>query len=100
MYEYQPQPYYADETGRPFPLALQAMMPWTFAGSVMGTGGFEDATWVGGAYYLEYGLMKPIVQYLIDHPPGTAPPIPPPNGDSALWNAIADEVAAIRRGLS
>jgi len=69
MYDYQPQPYYADENGVPYPLALQAMMPWTFAGSIMGAGGFEDASWVGGSYYLEYGLMKPVIDMLIQNPP-------------------------------
>jgi len=57
-----------------YPSPLFAICPWLAGCSVLGGVGWEDDAWVGGAWWDKYGLFKPVVQMLIDNPPGETPP--------------------------
>lgn len=47
-----------------------AICLWLYACAFMGGSGFEDAAWWGWAWWLIYGEYAPVVQALIDNPPG------------------------------
>jgi hypothetical protein len=53
-----------------WPSPLFAVCPWLLACSFLGGTGWEDDAWVGGSWYDKYGPQKPVVQMLIDNPPG------------------------------
>lgn len=70
---------------------LFAFCPWIVAVDALGAIGWYDDCWFGGAYYDKYGFAKPVVQALIDNPPGPEPPEPPDDCPS-------EETVSLARG--
>lgn len=67
-----------------------AQCPWLLASDEMGGVGWPDDCWVGTSFYNLYGMEKPVVQALRDHPPTPEPPQPPgPDLDAAILS-LAD----------
>jgi hypothetical protein len=53
-----------------YPSPLFAICPWLLADEDMGGGGWPLDAWHGWAFEDLYGRQKPVIQALIDHPPG------------------------------
>jgi hypothetical protein len=53
-----------------YPSPLFAICPWLLADEDMGGGGWPYDAWHGWAFEELYGRQKPVIQALIDNPPG------------------------------